>query len=128
ACIGSRTADRYSRAQIDAAKNGVVDRSRRVVEECIDPVRTALCERVVNILRRLVVYGAVIAEILDTLSDLLGSAGEPDRAASLDLCDLPDGRANTAGRGRNRNGLSRLRPADIQQAEICSEPIEPQNP
>src|ERR1700730_10139768 len=105
-----------------------MDRPRRVVEECIDPVWAALCQRLVKALRCLVIDCVIIAEILDTLSNLLGSTSEPNRATSFDLCDLPDGGADTAGRGRNRNSLSRLRPADIQQAEIRSEPIEPQNP
>src|SRR3984893_16390850 len=77
--VGRRTTDRYSRAQIDPAKDSVVDRTRRVVEECIDPVWAALCQRLVTILRRLAVYGGILAEIFDTLSNLVGSAGEPDR-------------------------------------------------
>src|ERR1700730_1850270 len=105
-----------------------MDRARRVVEECVDPVWTALCEHLVKVLRFLVIDCVIIAEILDTLPNLLGPPSEPDRATSLDLCDLPDGGANTAGRGRNRNGFPRLRPANVQKAEIRSEPIEPQNP
>src|SRR5258705_11359664 len=59
ACIGSCTADRYSRAQIDPAKDSVVDRPRRVVEECVDPVWTTLCQRLVNVFRCLIIDGVI---------------------------------------------------------------------
>jgi len=90
--VGGGTAYRYSRPEIDAAKNGVVDRSRCVVEECINPFRTMLCQYSINVFRRLVVYGVVITEVFDALSDLLGPAGKSDSAASPDLRDLPNRR------------------------------------
>src|SRR5260370_30328934 len=58
--VGSRAAYRYSRAQIDAAKDRVVNCTRRVVEKRIDSIWTALCQRLANIFRRLVIYGVVV--------------------------------------------------------------------
>src|SRR5260370_20731412 len=92
---------------------------RRFFEECINPLRKVPYQHFVNILRPLVVYGVVIAEVFDTLSNLLAPAGKANRATSLDLRNLPNGGADTASRRRNRNSLSRLLPANVQQADIC---------
>ena len=63
--VGRRTADRYSRAEIDPAKHSIMDRTRRVVEECVDPIWAALCQHLVKALRCLVIDGVIIAEILE---------------------------------------------------------------
>src|SRR6516225_3247471 len=50
------------------------------------------------------------------------AAGDADRAATLDLRDLADDRADRAGGGRDHDGLAWLRLADIEQPEIGGEP------
>ena len=66
----------------------------------------------------LVVDCRIEPEFVDEVAAFRGAAGDADRAASLDFCDLPDGRANRAGSAGNDDGITLLRRADIQQAEI----------
>jgi hypothetical protein len=46
------------------------------------------------------------------------AAGDADRAAALDLRDLADDRADRTRRAGNDDRVSRLRLADVEQAEV----------
>ena len=46
------------------------------------------------------------------------AAGDADRAAALDPGDLPGDAADRPGGARDDDGLTRLGPADVEQAEV----------
>ena len=66
------------------------------------------------------VDAGIEAELACDEAALLRPAGDPDRAASLDLGDLPDHRADRARGGRHHDGLAGLGLADLEQSHIGS--------
>ena len=66
----------------------------------------------------MMVDASVEAEFLDHEAALVRPARDPDRAASLDLGDLPDDRADRTRRRRDRDGFTGPRLADFREAHI----------
>jgi hypothetical protein len=64
----------------------------------------------------MMVDAGVEAELLDHEAALVRPARDPDRAASLDLADLPDHRADRTRRRRDRNGFIGPGLADFREA------------
>ena len=57
-----------------------------------------------------------------------GEAGEPDdRPAAGDLRELADDLTDCAGRGRDDDGVARLRLTDVEEAEVGGEPGRPEH-
>src|ERR1700690_2349622 len=94
----------------------------------MDAVRACATQRFVQIAVGLVVDGGVIAEFLQALAYFFGSARYAYRAATLDLGQLSHARSDSARRGRNDQSVSRPGFADIEEAEIGREAVQPQNP
>ena len=57
----------------------------------------------------------------------LFASGNADHAAAFQLGNLADDRTGGTGRTRNKNGVARLRHADIHQAEISRHAGNTQN-
>src|SRR5207302_6160914 len=55
---------------------------------------------------------------------LFGRTGEPDRAATRDMRELPNKTSDAAGCGRYQNVLARLRVAKSVKGEVGGEPID----
>ena len=110
-------------------KHGVEDLAADVLEVDVDALRRRGLEVGCKI-AGLVVDAGVEAEFVRHVAALVGTAGDANGAAALDLGDLPDDRAHRAGRRRYHDGLARLRLSHLQQAEIGgpaghAEPADP---
>ena len=95
----------------------VEDLAADVVEVDVDALRAVLREGGLHVLG-LVIDGGIEAQVLDDVVAFLGSAGDADGAAALDLGDLAGDGADGAGGARKDDGLARLGLTDIQQAEV----------
>ena len=100
----------------DLGKNDVENVAADIVEIDVDPVGTMRAQALANVLG-LVVDRRIEPEFVDEVAALRGAAGDADRAASLDFCDLPDGRANRAGGAGNDDRITLIGRADIEQAK-----------
>src|SRR5271163_35009 len=127
AWIRGGAADYDARANRKISQDSVRNWSGSVVEINMDATRASATQHFVQIDLAFVVDGRVIAEFLQTLARFLGSARYAYRTATLDPGDLSYARANSARRGRNNDGVSSLRRADIEESEIGREAIEPQD-
>jgi hypothetical protein len=67
---------------------------------------------------RAMIHAGIEAQFFHHEAALVRSARDADRAASLDLGDLPDHRADRARCRGDCNGLARLRSAYLQEARI----------
>ena len=67
----------------------------------------------------LVVDRRVEPELIDEIAAFGGPAGDADRAAALDLCNLADGRADRSGGAGDDGSVAGLGLSDIEEAEIC---------
>src|SRR6202042_3762252 len=68
------------------------------------------------------------AELLDNVTALLLTAGDPHRATALDLGDLTDDAADGAGRAGDHDGLALLGLADLQYSEVLGHPGHAERP
>src|SRR5258708_17687034 len=100
-----------------SGERGVQDVAADVVEIDVDPLRATLPQGGLHVLG-LVIDRGVEAQLLHEVAALLGAAGDADGAASLELGDLADHHADSAGGARNDDGLAGCRPADVEQAEL----------
>ena len=101
----------------DLQEHRIEDLAADVIEVDIDPLGTMLPQRLLDVFG-LVVDGGVEAQIVDDVLALLGSAGDADRVAPLDLGDLTGDHADGTGRPGDDHGFAGFRLTDVEQAEI----------
>ncbi len=100
--------------------DGFHDLAADILEVDVDAVRRRGGKLLAPV-RRLVVDGGVEAEILDNVPALVGPARDADGAATLDLRDLADDRADGARCSGDEDGVTRLRAAKLKETEIGGE-------
>src|SRR6476620_7013297 len=125
--VRRRTTNRAARTPIDVTSNGVVDRSRGVVEVGVDGIGTVFDQGGVQIAGGLVVNGGVVTEMLNALANLVRSAGNSYCATTFDLSDLADRRTHRAGGGRHSDRLPLHGMQHVEQAKVRGEPVQPQH-
>src|SRR6202011_2722616 len=88
----------------------------------------AFCARLADRRRKICAVSIVDHGLVTVASlsqrNLFGRTGEPDRAATRDMRELPDKTSDAAGRGRDQNVLARLRVAKSVKGEVGGEPID----
>jgi hypothetical protein len=118
---GDRTAERDASADGQVRQHGVEDLAAHVVEVDVDATRRELAQAGADGALPIVDRG-IEAELLRQPAALLLAAGDTDDAAALDLRDLRRERPGRAGGTGDDDGVSRLRRADLEEAEVRGEP------
>ena len=98
-------------------QRGVENVAADIIEVDIDALGAVFLQSLLHV-AGFVVDRSVEAELVDQVAALVRAAGNADRAAALDFRDLSDDGADGAGRAGYDNGLSGLRLAYFEQAEI----------
>ena len=110
----------------ELGQHGVADAAGGIVEIDVDPARAGGLQRFGDV-AGLVVDRRVVAEFSRHSLPLTGPPVDADRAAAHELGDLPDRRADRAGGGRHHHRIARPRLAEIEQAEIGGEAVQPEH-
>src|SRR5215207_2537281 len=118
--LGDLPADDDPRADAQPAMYGRRQLAPDVVEVDVNAVRTGGLQRGSQLVVLVVDRDVVAVEL--AVGALVRAAGDPDRAAPHQLCDLPDDLADRAGRTRDDDRIPRLRPPDVQEAEVRRHP------
>ena len=119
--LGDLAADRHAGAEREPAEDRLRDPAADVVEVDVDTVRARLLERGVHVVNLVVDPDVVAVELLQ-VRDLLRRPGQTDHgAAAGDPRQLADDLTDAAGRPRDDDGVSRLRLADVEEAEVGGE-------
>src|SRR5690606_25832893 len=123
---GDQSAERDAAKGVHQRQDGIENLSADVLEVDIDALRARRLE-VGRQIARLVVNGSIEPEFVDQILALLRPACDADGTATFELRDLRNNRADGARRGRYHDGFTRLRLADLEQAEIRSPARHPQS-
>ena len=108
-----QSAHRYARERVEERKYRLEHRPTDILEIDIDAFRAGFFQFRRQV--RIAVVDTVIeAEFAFDVVAFFPAARDTDRARSLDPGNLPDGRADRAGRRRYHHRFARLRLADIQ--------------
>ena len=99
---------------LNSGQHRVPDGAADVLVIDVDPLRARRLQPLGHV-RRAMVDAIVEAELVAHVGAFVGTAGDPDRARAAQLGDLPDHRADRAAGGGDRDGLARLRLADVLQ-------------
>jgi len=118
--------DRYSRKIIEVRPHRLLNGAADVLKIDVDPLRAGTLELFGEV-GRAVIDASIEAQLAGDEMALLGSTGDSDNAAALDLCDLPDDRADGAGGSCNDDSLSRFRLADFEKPHIRGHPGHSEN-
>src|SRR5712671_5304314 len=124
ACDGGCTADHHPRADREPSHHGIADRARGIVEINVDSIGACRRQLFADGMARLVVDGNLVAKFVEAEFCLGWPTCDSNGAATHQLSDLADGRANRARSGRDDNGVSRTWLAVIKQSEISGDPVE----
>ena len=115
--------------QVHLRQHGVEDFAADVLEIHVDPVRRGGFQ-IGGQVAGLVVDAGIEAQFLGDVAAFLSAARDADGAASLDLGDLADQRADRTRCRRDHHRLARLGLAHLEQAEVGgpSRHAEPAHP
>ena len=114
-------ADRHAGPRVEHRDHGIGDRAADVVEVDVDALGAQLAQLFDVVLGGAIVERAVEAQLVDDIASFFVVSRNAHGAATFDLGDLADDRADGPGRARDEDGLARLGRADVEQAEIGRE-------
>ena len=119
--LRDQAAQRDARVRVEQRHDRIPHRAADVLEVHVDALRARVLEQLRHA-RVAMIDAGVEAELLHGVVALLLAAGDADRAQPFDLRDLPDDRADGAGRRGDDQRLAGLRLADVERADVRGQP------